>query len=129
MNRHKHFIHRLDQLTARVATFLLIGATIVFYAPSLPNWTKTFNILFQIAFISHTIFSLYIYGFPPFRRTVKSLQIYSGFGIFITVVLNIVFNQQVLLASILFWLNWFFVFIHISLAVYCQSTKSGRFKL
>jgi hypothetical protein len=116
----KYIIVKVDRFSAWLATILLICATVVYYLPHTASWLQIFNILFQLTFLIHTICSIYRFGFRKIKMNIKSLQIYSGYGILLTVILNIVFaaNQQI--TVVVFWANWFFVGVHILLAIYCK---------
>jgi multidrug transporter EmrE-like cation transporter len=49
----------------------------------------------------------------------KIIQVYSGYGILLTVVLNIIFYGQEPYATPAFWANWAFVAIHLVISVRC----------
>ena len=114
----KQYLVKVDRFAAWLATLFLFGATIVYYMSDAASWLQIFNILFQITFLLHTLCSIYRFGFPKLHLNKKGLQIYSGYGILLTVILNIVFaaNQQI--AIVVFWVNWFFVGVHLLVALY-----------
>jgi len=113
----KKQITYIDRLTAWLAIPLLAAATFVYFIPAMPSWAKGFNLVFQILFVSHTILSIYRFRLPRFNGSNKTIQVYSGYGILLTVILNMILYGQEPYATLVFWANWLFVAVHIVISV------------
>lgn len=108
---------RIDHLAAWLAIPFLAAATVVYFIPSAPAWTQGFNLVFQLFFVIHALLSIYRFRLPRFKPSAKIFQVYSGYGILLTVVLNMIFYGQEPYAALAFWTNWAFVAIHLVISV------------
>ncbi len=112
---------RINRYMAWITVPLLILSTFVFFSPSLrislPDWMQLFSPVFQLFFVVHTLISIYVFRFPRFSTSPKSIEIYSGYGILLTVILNFVFYGSEPYATIVFWANWAFIAVHIVLGM------------
>ena len=108
---------QIDHLTAWIAVPMLMVSTIVYYCPAPPRWTGVFNLAFQVLFLIHALISIYRFRLPELKVNKKSLQVYSGYGILITVILNMVFYRQAMIAELVFWINWVFVGLHVFISL------------
>lgn len=108
---------RVDHLTAWLAIPFLAAATAVYFIPTAPAWTQGFNLVFQLLFVIHALLSIYRFRLPKFKASAKIIQVYSGYGILLTVVLNMIFYGQEPYATLAFWTNWAFVAIHLVISV------------
>ena len=112
---------RINRYMAWITVPLVFLSTFVFFSPSLrihlPDWMQLFSPVFQLFFVLHTVISIYVYRFPRFRKSPKSIEIYSGYGILLTVILNFVFYGHEPYGTIVFWANWAFIAVHLVLGV------------
>ena len=112
---------RINRYMAWITVPLLILSTFVFFSPSLrislPDWMQLFSPVFQLFFVVHTLISIYVFRFPRLSASPKSIEIYSGYGILLTVILNFSFYGHEPYATIVFWANWAFIAVHIVLGM------------
>lgn len=109
----------INRYMAWITVPLVFLSTFVFFSPSLrislPDWMQLFAPVFQLFFVVHTLISIYVFRFPRLGASPKSIEIYSGYGILLTVILNFVFYGHEPYATIVFWANWAFIAVHLVL--------------
>ena len=112
---------RINRYMAWITVPLLILSTFVFFSPSLriplPGWMQLFGPVFQLFFVVHTLISIYVFRFPRLSTSPRSIQVYSGYGVLLTVILNFAFYGHEPYATIVFWANWAFIAVHIVLGI------------
>jgi hypothetical protein len=85
------------------------------------DWLKTPSIILTIIFtfllLIHSGFSVYLFGFPKFKFTVRVVHIYIGYFLFIFTFLS----QSIIGIEpyhiIAYTLNWIFVIAHVTLSI------------
>lgn len=111
----------INRYMAWITVPLVFLSTFVFFSPSLriplPGWTQLFSPVFQLFFVVHALISIYVFRFPRLNASPKSIEIYSGYGILLTVILNFVFYGNEPYATIVFWANWAFIAVHLMLGI------------
>lgn len=112
---------RINHYMAWITVPLLFLSTFVYFSPSLgiplPDWTQLFAPTFQLFFVVHALISIYVFRFSRLSMSPKAIEIYSGYGILLTVILNFVFYRNEPYATIVFWTNWAFIIIHLVLGI------------
>lgn len=112
---------RVNRYMAWITAPLVFLSTFVFFSPSLriplPDWMQLLNPVFQLFFVVHTLISIYVFRFPRFSASPKSIEVYSGYGILLTIILNFVFYGHEPHATIVFWANWALIAVHLVLGV------------
>ena len=73
--------------------------------------------LFTLLLLIHSIFSVYLFGFPKFKWQIRVVHIYIGYFLFIFTFLS----QSIIGCEpyhiIAYTLNWIFVVAHVSLSI------------
>ena len=83
------------------------------------------NAIFTPLFLVHAAFSVYLFGFPKFRRQIRVLHIYIGYVVFLMTM-----TSQALIGwepyhTIFFALNWLFIFVHLVLSARFMLQRRG----
>jgi hypothetical protein len=100
----------------------LVVGTLFYYGPAARWWPAAewwgmalINI-FTLMFLAHSVCSVYLFGFPKFKRNVRIYHIYIGYAVFV-----FTFLSQGLIGfepyhKIAYAINWVFIIIHVSLS-------------
>ena len=107
---------------AWITLFVLIVMNVSVYSDYYKwvDWLHTTSIvtsgLFILLLLIHSIFSVYLFGFPKFKWQIRVVHIYIGYFLFIFTFLSqsiIGFEPYHIIA---YTLNWIFVVAHVSLS-------------
>lgn len=110
---------------------LAVGSAL-FYTPLAKLWPLggmvgmiLINAIFTPLFLVHAAFSVYLFGFPKFRRNIRVYHIYIGYAVFL-----FTFTSQALIGvepfhKIFFGLNWGFIILHVILSTRFMSQRRG----
>jgi len=101
---------------------LLLISTFAVYAANY-NWLsglKKFGLITSLIFIllllTHSAFSVYLFGFPKLKRNIRVAHIYIGYAIFIFTLIS----QSIIgfepYHNIAYGLNWIFITAHVALS-------------
>ena len=84
------------------------------------TWMKTTSIVsstfFLLLFLVHSFFSVYLFGFPKFKRQIRVVHIYIGYCLFIFTLIS----QSISIEPyhiILFTFMWISIVSHVSLSI------------
>lgn len=117
--RRKQAAGRLNRRLGWVTLPLLLVSTGVFYvqAPDDHTLAIVLQAVFVPLFLVHVALSIYVFGFPRPRRTLRVFHIYLGYATFVVVMLSQLFfheDPQHLVFLVLMYLT---VAAHITIAV------------
>ena len=107
---------------AWITLFVLIVMNVSVYSDYYKwvDWLHTTSIvtsgIFILLLLIHSIFSVYLFGFPKFKWQIRIVHIYIGYFLFISTFLSqsiIGFEPYHIIA---YTLNWIFVVAHVSLS-------------
>lgn len=74
------------------------------------------SILFMLCFFIHTIFGVYLFGFPKFKWQIRVVHIYIGYLLFIFTILSQAIIGAEPYHNIAYALMWLFLIAHVSLS-------------
>lgn len=100
----------------------------VWWPPGYTVGMVLINALFTPLFLVHAAFSVYLFGFPKFRRQIRVLHIYVGYVVFMMTL-----TSQALIGfepyhAVFFALNWLFIFVHIVLSTRFMLQRRAGFR-
>mgnify|MGYP001334063586 FL=1 len=74
------------------------------------------SIVFILCFFAHTIFGVYLFGFPKFKWQIRVVHIYIGYLLFIFTLLSQAIIGVEPYHNIAYGLMWLFLIAHVSLS-------------
>ena len=87
------------------------------WLPNLMNFGIATSLIFILLLFIHTIFSVYLFGFPELKWQIRVVHIYVGYSIFIFTMIS----QSIIgiepYHNIFYALNWLFIIVHITLSI------------
>lgn len=84
--------------------------------PDLMGVAGISSIIFILFFFAHTIFSVYLFGFPKFKWQIRVIHIYIGYLLFVfTLVSQSIIGFEPY-HNIAYGLMWIFLLAHVSLS-------------
>ncbi len=100
---------------------LLLISTFAVYAskdwmPELKAVGVWSSMIFILCLLLHSVFSVYLFGFPRFRWQIRVVHIYIGYVVFICTIIS----QSIIgfepYHNIFYALNWIFIIAHVTLS-------------
>ena len=85
--------------------------------PDLKTFAGISSLVFILLFFAHSLFSVYLFGFPKFKRQIRVVHLYIGYVLFVfTLVSNSLIGLEPyhIIAYIIMWMS---LIAHISLSV------------
>ena len=85
--------------------------------PDLKTFAGISSLMFIPLFFAHSLFSVYLFGFPKFKRQIRVVHHYIGYVLF---VFTLVSNSLIGLEPyhvIAYFIMWAFLIAHISLSI------------
>ena len=86
------------------------------WTPSLMNLGIVTSLIFILLLFIHTIFSVYLFGFPKLKWQIRVVHIYVGYSIFIFTMIS----QSIIgiepYHNIFYAVNWLLIIVHITLS-------------
>jgi hypothetical protein len=74
------------------------------------------NAIFTPLFMVHAAFSVYLFGFPKFRKQIRVLHIYIGYMVFLLTMISQLLIGVEPYHAMFFGLNWLFILLHLVLS-------------
>jgi hypothetical protein len=99
-------------LISTIATYLVTSKIY----PNLMTFAVVTSVIFILCFFVHTIFGVYLFGFPKFKWEVRVIHIYIGYLLFVfTLVSQSIIGLEPY-HLIAFVLMWVFLLAHVALS-------------
>lgn len=79
---------RLAWVTLPLFVIMMISSYLYPDYPSLKQTAAISSMLFLLCFFVHTIFGVYLFGFPKFKWQIRVIHIYLGYLLFVVTMLS-----------------------------------------
>ena len=112
----------------------LLLTTFAVYAASsgwllnLMNLGIVTSLIFILLLFIHTIFSVYLFGFPKLKWQIRVVHIYVGYSIFIFTMISQSFIGIEPYHNIFYALNWLLIIVHITLSTRFMVNRNWKRK-
>jgi hypothetical protein len=100
----------------------LVMGTLFYYGPvyrwwpAAHGWGRVLMNIFTLMFLVHSVFSVYLFGFPKWKKNLRVYHIYIGYAVFV-----LTLTSQSLIGfepyhAVFYALNWLFIIMHVTLS-------------